>query len=135
MTDEVLIEGLRKIATNPYEPYNTRFFVRQAIVRLECLATTDQESQKLVDRFVFLDPRNPETTVDDDDGTIIFASIDAGREWLSRNGYSDEEANNAAYLRSIGVCKRCGAPLFPSLLPDYKYQCFSCDEDFYSIEQ
>ena len=138
MNNDGILEGLRKIAQDPEEPYQTRFFVKHAIERLEQYIEAEQEflsRMKLVDRFVFLDPRNPEATIDDDSGTIIFASIDAGREWLQRNGYSDEEATNAAYLRSIGVCKKCGAPLFPSLLPDYAYQCFQCDEDFYAIEQ
>ena len=138
MNNDGILSGLRKIAQDPSEPYQTRFFVKHAIERLEQYIEAEQEflsRMKLVDRFVFLDPRNPETTIDDDNGTIIFASIDAGREWLQRNGYSDEEATNAAYLRSIGVCKKCGAPLFPSLLPDYAYQCFQCDEDFYAIEQ
>ena len=138
MNNNGILEGLRKIAQDLAEPYQTRFFVKHAIERLEQYIEAEQEflsRMKLVDRFVFLAPRNPEATIDDDSGTIIFASIDAGREWLQRNGYSDEEATNAAYLRSIGVCKKCGAPLFPSLLPDYAYQCFQCDEDFYAIEQ
>ena len=138
MNNDGILEGLRKIAQDPAEPYQTRFFVKHAIEQLEQYIEAEQEflsRTKLVDRFVFLDPRNPEATIDDDSGTIIFASIDAGREWLQRNGYSDEEANNAPYLRSVGVCKKCGAPLFPSLLPDYAYQCFQCDEDFYAIEQ
>ena len=138
MNNDGILEGLRKIAQDPAEPYQTRFFVKRAIERLEQYIEAEQEflsRMKRVDGFVFLNPRNPEATIDDDSGTIIFASIDAGREWLQRNGYSDEEATNAAYLRSIGVCKKCGAPLFPSLLPDYTYQCFQCDEDFYAIEQ
>lgn len=138
MNNDGILAGLRKIAQDPAEPYQTRFFVKHAIERLEQYIEAEQEflsRMKLVYGFVFLNPRNPEATIDDDSGTIIFASIDAGREWLTRNGFGDEEANNAPYLRSVGVCKKCGAPLFPSLLPDYKYQCFQCDEDFYAIEQ
>lgn len=38
-------------------------------------------------------------------------------------------------LRSVGWCKRCGAPLFKSENPEYVYQCFGCEEDFYAFEQ
>lgn len=31
-------------------------------------------------------------------------------------------------------CPRCGRPLFKSYLPEYAYQCFECDEDFYGFE-
>ena len=32
------------------------------------------------------------------------------------------------------ICRRCGGPLYPSEIEGYVYQCFCCDEDFYSIE-
>ena len=32
------------------------------------------------------------------------------------------------------VCNRCGCRVFPSDNPEYKYQCFNCDEDLYGIE-
>jgi len=31
-------------------------------------------------------------------------------------------------------CKRCGGPIYKSDLPEYAYQCFTCDEDLYEIE-
>lgn len=31
-------------------------------------------------------------------------------------------------------CPHCGGPLFISDVPGYRFQCFHCDEDFYSIE-
>jgi len=31
-------------------------------------------------------------------------------------------------------CRRCGGPLYKSELPQYAYQCFFCDEDFFSFE-
>ena len=31
-------------------------------------------------------------------------------------------------------CPRCGGPVYPSDIPEYTYQCFDCDEDFYSFE-
>lgn len=38
-------------------------------------------------------------------------------------------------LESIGTCKRCGSPLFPSFNGEYTSQCFNCEEDFYGFEQ
>lgn len=38
-------------------------------------------------------------------------------------------------LRSVGVCKRCGSPLFKSMISGYTSQCFTCDEDFFDFEQ
>lgn len=32
------------------------------------------------------------------------------------------------------VCRRCGSPVYESDIPEYRYQCFGCDEDFYSFE-
>lgn len=32
------------------------------------------------------------------------------------------------------VCRRCGSPVYESDNPEYRYQCFGCDEDFYSFE-
>lgn len=33
------------------------------------------------------------------------------------------------------MCFRCNSQLYESELADYAYQCFECDEDFYSFEQ
>jgi len=33
------------------------------------------------------------------------------------------------------TCSKCGAQLYYSDNDDYTYQCFDCDEDFYSFEQ
>lgn len=32
------------------------------------------------------------------------------------------------------VCRRCGHPVYESDNPEYRYQCFHCDEDLYSFE-
>jgi len=32
------------------------------------------------------------------------------------------------------VCNRCGCRVWKSSNPEYKYQCFNCDEDLYSFE-
>lgn len=38
------------------------------------------------------------------------------------------------YENTDMVCRRCGSPVYASDNPEYSYQCFGCDEDFYSIE-
>ena len=43
--------------------------------------------------------------------------------------------DNMEFRESNGICRFCGSPLFPSDVEEYTYQCFQCDEDFYSIEQ
>lgn len=42
--------------------------------------------------------------------------------------------NGAWHENTDMKCRRCGGPLFESDLPDYAFQCFTCDEDFYSFE-
>lgn len=32
------------------------------------------------------------------------------------------------------VCRRCGYPVYESDIPEYSYQCFSCDENMYNFE-
>lgn len=32
-------------------------------------------------------------------------------------------------------CFRCNSQLYLSEIKEYKYQCFTCDEDFYGFEQ
>ena len=74
--------------------------------------------------------------VENEDGYVaVFSSEDAAVQHLIDKNYGDEKMESAEFIRSIGICKKCGAPLFPSDLPDYESQCFDCDEDFYSIEQ
>ena len=38
------------------------------------------------------------------------------------------------YENTDMICRRCGRPVYDSDNPEYRYQCFHCDEDFYSIE-
>ena len=47
----------------------------------------------------------------------------------------DPDLHGLVFRYSIGTCKKCGSPLFPSDLPEYESQCFCCDEDFYGFEQ
>lgn len=39
------------------------------------------------------------------------------------------------YRKPTGkYCPHCGGPVYRSDLPQYRYQCFDCDEDFFVIE-
>lgn len=38
------------------------------------------------------------------------------------------------YENTDMICRRCGRPVYDSDNPEYRYPCFHCDEDFYSIE-
>lgn len=55
--------------------------------------------------------------------------------WMRDNGFSENEIQAIKPIFSIGICKKCGDYLFPSFFKDYSCQCFTCDEDFYGIEQ
>jgi len=41
---------------------------------------------------------------------------------------------NLWYENTGFQCRRCGGSVYKSDLPEYAYQCFTCDEDFYSFE-
>lgn len=73
-----------------------------------------------------------------DEGEIrYFDSVDEAKALLRENGFDDETMEDGLIFRESEdrTCVRCGAPLFKSDLPDYTYQCFRCDEDFYAFEQ
>lgn len=72
----------------------------------------------------------------DSEGSVrYFDSIEQAQDVLRQDGVTEEDMPFFTFLHSCGVCRRCGAPLFPSLIEGYAYQCFDCDEDFYSFEQ
>ena len=72
----------------------------------------------------------------DEDGVpIYFEDRDAARKYLREHGVTDDEMEDMEFRESNGTCRFCGSPLFPSDVEEYTYQCFQCDEDFYSIEQ
>lgn len=72
----------------------------------------------------------------DSEGMVkYFGGVDAARAFLKECGFSEEDMVFFSFMESCGTCQRCGAPLFKSLLPEYAYQCFACDEDFYAFEQ
>ena len=74
--------------------------------------------------------------VEDKTGDIVvFEDKDSAVQHLIDSGIDSGKIENAKIIESIGFCRWCGSPLFPSDLPNYTSQCFVCDEDFYSIEQ
>ena len=76
-----------------------------------------------------------EWLVDEKGYVLIFRSVENAKEFLRSKMVSDEEMEELTFLDGIGTCFRCGSPLFPSQIEGYTSQCFTCDEDFYSIEQ
>lgn len=71
-----------------------------------------------------------------DDGEVrIFDNQEQARSFLSAAGVEPEELRHMTIMESCGTCCRCGSPLFKSLSPGYTFQCFTCDEDFYQLEQ
>ena len=72
----------------------------------------------------------------DDGGEVkVFDSPEEARSFLIANGIIPEELRHMTFMESCGTCRRCGSPLFKSLLDGYAYQCFTCDEDFCKFEQ
>ena len=72
----------------------------------------------------------------DDNGKVrMFDSEDQARSFLTAAGVDLEELRHMRFMESCGICCKCGSPLFKSLLPEYTFQCFTCDEDFYQFEQ
>lgn len=66
---------------------------------------------------------------------IYFEDATAAKRYLREHGITEPEMEDMRFRKSNGICRRCGSPLFPSDIKGYTYQCFQCDEDFYSIEQ
>ena len=72
----------------------------------------------------------------DDSGAVqVFDSPEQARSYLTAAGVEPEELRHMTIMESCGTCRKCGSPLFKSLMPDYAFQCFTCDEDFYQFEQ
>ena len=72
----------------------------------------------------------------DDSGEVkVFDSPEEARAFLIANEVDLEELRHMTFMESCGTCRRCGSPLFKSLLDGYAYQCFTCDEDFCRFEQ
>lgn len=71
----------------------------------------------------------------DDGEVMIFDSEEQAVQFLKDHGVTDDALEEVVFVHSIGTCFRCGSPLFPSQIEGYTSQCFSCDEDFFGIEQ
>ena len=70
------------------------------------------------------------------DGSLwIFHSRNDAEAALQIDGIDSDEIASLTFVRSNKRCRFCGASLFPSDNPDYDWQCFQCDEDFYDFEQ
>lgn len=70
------------------------------------------------------------------DGEVaVFQSEDQAKCYANRLRKNHVRIHGFVFRYSIGTCKKCGSPLFPSDLPEYESQCFCCDEDFYGFEQ
>lgn len=76
-----------------------------------------------------------EFLLDDEDEVIYFSSVDEAKKYLDDAGIEPEEYSEYTFLESGGTCRKCGSPLFPSIVSGYESQCFCCDEDFYHFEQ
>ena len=72
----------------------------------------------------------------DADENILYFNSPFEAAMAIRDGeISPEEWSRTVVAGSVGICKRCGSPLFYSFTEGYKYQCFNCDEDFFGFEQ
>ncbi len=72
----------------------------------------------------------------DNSGDVrVFNSPEEAKTFLIANGVDSEELRHMTIMESCGTCRRCGSPLFKSLMDAYDYQCFTCDEDFCKFEQ
>jgi len=71
-----------------------------------------------------------------DNGDIhYFDGVEDAKQFLFKNGFTKADLEGIVFRKSCGTCFRCGSPLFKSDTDGYDSQCFTCDEDFYSIEQ
>ena len=66
---------------------------------------------------------------------LMFDLIEDAATCVKQMGYCREEICSMTVLQQVGLCVKCGKPLFPSIVPGYSAQCFCCDEDFYDFEQ
>ena len=129
-SNEIAIDVFRGIGFEPNEI-------------LECLEQREKNRIEKVDtqskgykKFVVFNPACEDALLEGECGDVlIFDSVAEARTYLEENGATAEQVKRMKYLRRLGTCRKCGGPLFRSLIPGYRYQCFGCDEDFYSIEQ
>lgn len=73
--------------------------------------------------------------LEENEEIVVFDSYYRAVSYLKSCGCTEDIISAYTVLHQIGKCVKCGSPLYHSMLPGYTYQCFNCDEDFYSIEQ
>ena len=78
-----------------------------------------------------------EYLLDNEGGELVFNTEEQAREFLiEKGGYAKENVDDCVrYHHSVGICSRCGFPLFKSNTPGYTSLSINCDEDFYGFEQ
>ncbi len=76
-----------------------------------------------------------EFLLDDNSEVRMFDSEEQAKEFLTAAGVEPEALRHMTIMESCGTCRKCGSPLFKSLIDGYDLQCFTCDEDFYKFEQ
>jgi len=92
-------------------------------------------SQIVVCKPKNIGPDDDDYVLDAEGSVRVFDDLEQAKQELRDAGYRSEELRRMTFLRSCGICRRCRSPLFKSLIPGYKYQCFTCDEDFCGFEQ
>ena len=56
----------------------------------------------------------------DDSGAVrVFDSQEQAKSFLADAGVGPEELRHMTFMESCGTCRRCGSPLFKSLLDGY----------------
>ena len=108
----------------------------------KCLLYWQQKAEVSMDKVVVGRPAGGisinselEFILDAEGSVRYFCGIEQAKDALLQDGAAEKDMPFFTFLHSCGVCRRCGAPLFPSLMEGYACQCFDCDEDFYSFEQ
>lgn len=76
-----------------------------------------------------------EFLLDDDGEIMMFDSPEQARSFLLASGVGIDGLRDMTIMESCGTCRKCGSPLFKSLIDGYDYQCFTCNADFYQFEQ
>lgn len=76
-----------------------------------------------------------EFLLDDSGEIMMFDSPGQARSVLLASGAGIEGLRHMTIMESCGTCRKCGSPLFKSLIDGYDCQCFTCNEDFYKFEQ
>lgn len=88
----------------------------------------EDEFEKLCKEYGII----PSCFIAEDSNVVVFKDRATAYDWLKRTNLID---SGYEVVEGCGICERCGSTLFESDIAGYKYQCFTCDEDFCSFEQ